>query len=275
MENDFELSRIHEGLCTPEFTIKLEPAAISLFHESIDWKNEAEIAPTLPVTFWQVSYPKWLSACPLPQILREQQVRYYESLRYGQEYVCRIECIQVTYIETKRGNTFLSLTHRLSGDLERRRVWDADTVLYIPASIPEGVVAKKVNSSLQQSKAPTDPKCEWEDLVTTDHIQRYAFASADTQAIHLDEKVARAAGYPHVMVHGMYGIGLALSRYTQKLLESETVQQFRVQFIGPLFAQETLCVAISLAEGATQLIGFEKGKGKRIFIAELEVGKKE
>jgi acyl dehydratase len=39
--------------------------------------------------------------------------------------------------------------------------------------------------------------------ITRDHLKAYAAASGDHNLIHLDEKFAREAGFPGVIVHGM------------------------------------------------------------------------
>lgn len=275
MDLGHDLSQIHAGLRTPVFKVKLKAESVRLFHDSVRWAGQSRIAPTLPVTFWQKAYPEWLLACTLPQILREQSVTYYEPLQLDQEYDCWIECTHLSYQETKSGKTFLSATHRLSGNREGKRVWDADTVLYIPSPVPDGVVAKTVMPTVQTQKLPTNQEPVWEEMVTVDQIRQFAFASGDRQAIHLDKQVAEAAGYPHVLAHGMYSVGLPLSHYLQHVANNETLLQLRIQFVGPLFAGDTLCYASTSTTGYHQLIGFEKGKGKLVFVAELQGARKE
>jgi len=50
-------------------------------------------------------------------------------------------------------------------------------------------------------------------LITTEAIQRYAEASQDTSAIHLDTNAAAKAGFERPIAHGMYLMGLAQSLY--------------------------------------------------------------
>ena len=44
-------------------------------------------------------------------------------------------------------------------------------------------------------------------VVSNAHLERYAEASGDHNAIHLDEKVAKAMGLPGVIAHGMLVAG--------------------------------------------------------------------
>lgn len=60
-------------------------------------------------------------------------------------------------------------------------------------------------------------------------IVRYAGASGDFNALHHDEQVARAAGFPAVFSMGMFQAGLPAT-YATDWLGAETVRRFAVRF---------------------------------------------
>ncbi|NIK76848.1 acyl dehydratase [Paenibacillus castaneae] len=66
--------------------------------------------------------------------------------------------------------------------------------------------------------------------ITAEAIQRYAAASKDTAAIHLDVEAAVNAGYERPIAHGMYIMGLAQSIYlTEHPLQWITAYSMKFQ----------------------------------------------
>ena len=47
--------------------------------------------------------------------------------------------------------------------------------------------------------------------VTREDVKAYADASGDQNPLHQDDAVARAAGFPRVLAHGMYTMGTLAS----------------------------------------------------------------
>ncbi len=63
---------------------------------------------------------------------------------------------------------------------------------------------------------------EWRTLppVTIEQLRAYAEASGDFNPIHLDEEVARRAGLPGIIAHGMW-VAAQLSESAQSFVRSE------------------------------------------------------
>ncbi len=63
-------------------------------------------------------------------------------------------------------------------------------------------------------------------VVTRDDVKAYANASGDQNPLHQDDEVARAAGFPGIIAHGMYTMGTlasAIVACVSRALSSSTV----------------------------------------------------
>ncbi len=72
-----------------------------------------------------------------------------------------------------------------------------------------------------------------------DTPQRYADLSGDDNPVHLDPKVAQAAGFPTNIVHGMCMLG-ATAIAAEEDAPGLTLRKLDVRFAGPSFPGETL-----------------------------------
>jgi acyl dehydratase len=74
--------------------------------------------------------------------------------------------------------------------------------------------------------------------ITIDQLRAYAEASGDPNPIHLDEQVARQAGLPGIIAHGMLS-GAFIAERAQRWV-GETGQRFRIVRIRLRFKAMTL-----------------------------------
>ena len=70
--------------------------------------------------------------------------------------------------------------------------------------------------------------------ITVEAIKKYAAASKDKAAIHLDVDAARTAGFDRPVAHGMYIMGLAQSLYIEKH-PTQWITAYNMKFQKPLF----------------------------------------
>jgi acyl dehydratase len=92
--------------------------------------------------------------------------------------------------------------------------------------------------------------------VPEDQPRRYAEASGDRFAIHLDDEFARAVGLPGRIVHGLCTMALA-GRAVLELVgvdDPRTVRRLAVRFSAPLFPGEALTTRVWRVDGG---YGFE------------------
>lgn len=77
-------------------------------------------------------------------------------------------------------------------------------------------------------------------VVERDDIAAYAHASGDLNPLHQDDGVARAAGFPGVIAHGMYTMGHLAACVAEWAGGPASVARLSVQFRAPVFPEETI-----------------------------------
>jgi acyl dehydratase len=80
--------------------------------------------------------------------------------------------------------------------------------------------------------------------VAADQPARYADATGDRNAVHLDADAARSAGFPGVIAHGLGVLGLVTSALVRTLCAGDASRLARVQarFSAPVFPGATLAL---------------------------------
>lgn len=77
--------------------------------------------------------------------------------------------------------------------------------------------------------------------ITREQLWAYAGASGDRNPIHLDDDVAKKAGFPSVIAHGMLSMGLLGSYIQSQFPENQyLLQSFRARFKRVIFPGDTL-----------------------------------
>ncbi|PSR22865.1 MAG: dehydratase [Sulfobacillus acidophilus] len=66
--------------------------------------------------------------------------------------------------------------------------------------------------------------------ISREQLVRYAGAADDYNPIHYNDAVAKAFGFPGVIVHGMLNMGLMASRIMEQVEPSARLEQFHVRF---------------------------------------------
>jgi acyl dehydratase len=85
-----------------------------------------------------------------------------------------------------------------------------------------------------------DKAFEVSRVVTREDVKAYADASGDQNPLHQDDEVARAAGFPGIVAHGMYTMGTLASAIVGWAGDVEALVRMRVQFRAPVFMGETI-----------------------------------
>ena len=106
------------------------------------------------------------------------------------------------HVSQRRGGLLLSGT--LRGFCAGELVVEATTTFYVAGQRLAETGVSAGAAPLRIPAAPTgEPDHRWTWTVPTDQTTRYAAASLDDNPLHLDPAVARAAGHPDVLVHGL------------------------------------------------------------------------
>lgn len=104
-----------------------------------------------------------------------------------------------------------------------------------------------------------EPETELTYKVAEDQTRRYAEASGDHNAFHLDDEVARAAGLPGIIVHGLCLMAFA----GRAVLESQgvddpaAVRRFAVRFSRPMAPGDTLTTRVRGVDSSVATFAFD------------------
>jgi acyl dehydratase len=77
-------------------------------------------------------------------------------------------------------------------------------------------------------------------VVTREDVRAYAEASGDRNPLHLDDDVARAAGFPRVIAHGMFTMAHLASCLVRWSGDPSSLRRLRAQFRAPVFMGEEI-----------------------------------
>lgn len=77
-------------------------------------------------------------------------------------------------------------------------------------------------------------------IVTAEDVKAYADAGGDANPLHQDEAVARAAGFPGIVAHGMFTMGHLAVCIAEWAGGPERVRRLTSQFRAPVFMGEEI-----------------------------------
>jgi acyl dehydratase len=98
--------------------------------------------------------------------------------------------------------------------------------------------------------------------IAEDQTRRYADASGDHNAFHLDDEVARAAGLPGIIVHGLCLMAFAGRAVlaSQEIDDPAAIRRLAVRFSRPMTPGDALTTRIRRPEnGAIRFDSTDRG----------------
>ena len=72
-------------------------------------------------------------------------------------------------------------------------------------------------------------------VVTAQDVKAYADAGGDQNPLHQDDAVARAAGFPGIVAHGMFTMGHLAASISRWAGGADRVRRLTAQFRAPVF----------------------------------------
>ena len=104
-------------------------------------------------------------------------------------------------------------------------------------------------------------------VVTADDVRAYAGASGDLNPLHQDDAVARAAGFPGIIAHGMFTMGHLATAVVAWAGDADAVTSITSQFRAPVAMGETITaggrvtsVDLRLAHGDARPVGHARAR---------------
>ncbi|HLA23866.1 MAG TPA: MaoC/PaaZ C-terminal domain-containing protein [bacterium] len=136
---------------------------------------------------------------------------------------------------------------------------------FITIYFPGATAARSVGTDAPEHRLPETVLGRHPDAVVAqqtdaDQPARYAAASGDTGAYHLDEEAARAVGLPGVIMHGMCTMAFACRALIEHAGDDSTrLRRLAVRFARPVRPGERLTTLIWRldGQGGSGIYGFE------------------
>ena len=91
-------------------------------------------------------------------------------------------------------------------------------------------------------------------VVTREDVKAYADAGGDQNPLHQDETVARAAGFPGIVAHGMFTMGHLAACVSRWAGGPERIRRLSAQFRAPVYMGEEI-----VAGGRVKAVDVERG----------------
>ncbi len=210
----------------------------------------------------------------------EQDMRFYKPIKPGDIITSRA---RIKSIEDK-GSGEIFVVNVVSHNQEWERVGESDWNIFV-RGIGSG---RKKTAPSPQKIQKKEPELSGFPVafrkvirVAKDVTFQYAEASGDRNPIHIDEKVAKAAGLGGIIVHGLCTMAMTMRAIVDCYLDYDPtrIKRLSVRFASPVYPGDTLIVdgwEAEKEEGRT-VLGFEARReedGVKVIkngIAELEI----
>jgi acyl dehydratase len=107
---------------------------------------------------------------------------------------------------------------------------------------PDEAVAQEANSDAAGDGVRGEPLVTVAQTIDPDQTVRYAEASGDLNPIHVDENVAKLAGLPGIIVHGLCTMAFSARVMVERLCGGDPIRLKRlaVRFSRPVFPGDTI-----------------------------------
>jgi Acyl dehydratase len=194
----------------------------------------------------------------------EQQMRFYKPIRPGDKITARAK---VKDIEDK-GSGELIILNVTSTDQSGEKVVESDWGIFIRGTGSRQKPKQKSEGKKDQPQVVAESQPVFRKVIRVDKdiTYRYAEASGDRNPIHVDEKVAKAAGLNGIIVHGLCTMAMTMGAVVDCYLDGDPTKltEFGVRFASPVYPGDIL-----VAEG------WETGKQKGTTTLGIEVKRQE
>jgi acyl dehydratase len=91
-------------------------------------------------------------------------------------------------------------------------------------------------------------------VVTREDVRAYAVVGGDANPLHQDDEVARAAGFPGIVAHGMFTMGHLAACVSRWAGGPERIRRLSAQFRAPVYMGEEI-----VAGGRVRSVDVDEG----------------
>jgi len=232
-----------EGLIVPDEVREYAKATNetnSLYYEEDD--RRLFIPPIFPVTmlidpFTKIMTDKSLNLDFLRMVHGEHEIVYYKPLK-------PLDTVKTTV-------KLESIDKKDAGDILWTKI-DGFVEKELKFTMRAGLFFKNVKKSTKRKikKHKDEPDREIifskKMLVAPDQSKRYATASGDQNPIHVDPDIAKAAGLPDIILHGLCTLAFATAAIVDELVDGDPskIKSVRTRFSKPVFMNDLLTTEV-------------------------------
>lgn len=178
----------------------------------------------------------------------DQDIRISTPIRAGMTVRSRAAAVGVHVKES--GTTVVLKTESRDAD-DRLLNEQYVTEFYRGISGGEGGGEEAPDHRMAKEVAESEPSAELTYPLADDITARYAEASGDHNAFHLDEQVARAAGLPGIIVHGLCLMAFAGRAVlaSREIDDPAAIRRLAVRFSRPMSPGDALTTRLRALDG--------------------------
>ncbi|GIW48192.1 MAG: hypothetical protein KatS3mg078_2069 [Deltaproteobacteria bacterium] len=204
--------------------------------------------------------PEQLARNLLMLVHGEQDMRFYKPIKPGDKLISKA---RIKNIEDK-GSGQLLVINIVTTDEKGEKVAESDWGIFI-----RGIGSEQKRKEEKRESKKEEPKIVAETQpifrkvirIPKDITFKYAEASGDRNPIHLDEKVAKAAGLGGIVVHGLCTLSMTMRAIIECYLDGDPSRLKRLasRFSSPVYPGDILIAdgwEIGKRDGIT-VLGFE------------------
>lgn len=242
----FDLAAI--GRAGEERRYRVTAEALRAYADATDDLPGGPVFAILPV--WEAIAPASLAVAAGEDVRRrvvhyEQDLHLHRPLEAGMDVVSRATPVAVLGRPNGTSVVIRTETRTAAGELVNEQ--------YVTEFFRGVETAESVGERApgHRREVEGDPFAQVELPVAADQTVRYAAASGDDFAIHLDDDFARSVGLPGRIVHGLCTLALAGRSVLQAagVDDPRAVRRLAVRFSAPLFPGGTLTTRVWRADG--------------------------
>jgi acyl dehydratase len=185
----------------------------------------------------------------------EQDMVFHRRLEPGMTVVSRARPVALLPRPNGTSLVIRTETRTEAGELVNEQYV---TEFFRGVTAPEGVGERAPDHRLEKDG---DALAEVASPIADDQAARYAAASGDDFAIHLDDEFARSVGLPGRIVHGLCTLAFAGRAVleTAGIDDPSRVRRLAVRFSAPVFPGDTVTTQVWRVDGG---YGFETVDGQ-------------
>jgi acyl dehydratase len=178
----------------------------------------------------------------------EQDMRFLRPIEPGM----RLSSVAATQSVHRRGSGAVMLTKIHVRDDQDELLSEQYATTYFREPVIDEDMGEAPASLAVPEELLGDEVARIETAITEDQPRRYADASGDHTAYHLDEQAALEAGFPGIVLHGMCTMAHVSGHLIQELLDGDTarVRRVAVRFTKPVRPGSALTTVVRSVKDA-------------------------